>query len=151
MSRAMSAPRPFLQIVYASSSPEPLSQDDLLNILRASRRNNVAAGVTGALLYADGNIMQALEGPPDAVEGVYERVRRDPRHRNILPLLRQEVAERSFPEWSMGFRRMDSLDPQDREAARSLFDLTGATPGRAGLLLASFRALLPGGRPYVGI
>ena len=140
-----------LQLVYASSSPRLLSEDDLLDILRASRRNNAAVGVTGALLYTDGNIMQVLEGPTDAVEGVYARVCRDPRHRNVLVLLRSEVSERAFPDWSMGFRRLDGLDAADREAARTLFELTETTPGRAGRLLGSFRSLLPGARPHIAV
>lgn len=142
--------QPLLQLVYVSSAPRLLEQDDLLDILRASRANNPAVGVTGALLYSGGNFMQVLEGPPDAVEGVYERVQRDPRHRGVITLLRQEVEERAFPEWAMGFRRVDELAPADRESARSLFEMTEVGPGRAGRLLASFRSFLPGGGAYSG-
>lgn len=141
---------PLVQLVYVSSAPRLFEHDELLDILRSSRRNNPAVGVTGALLYAGGNIMQVLEGPPDAVDAVYERVCRDPRHRNMIVLLRQEVAERTFPEWAMGFRHLDDLDPADRAAARQIADLTEMTPGRAGILLASFRGLLPGAGSTAG-
>lgn len=138
-----------LQIVYASSTPHLLSQDDLVDILRVSRENNTAAGVSGVLLYADGNFMQVLEGPAEAVTATYERVKRDPRHRQVLTLLRGEVEERMFSDWSMGFLRLGDLAEEDREAARSLFDLTEPHPGRARRLLASFRGLLPGQRSHV--
>ena len=91
------------QLVYGSSSPGLLSRDDLLDILRASRRNNPTVGVTGALLYADGNVMQVLEGPADAVDGVYRRVQGDARHRGVLTLIDTTAPERAFPDWSMGF------------------------------------------------
>jgi hypothetical protein len=142
---------PVLQLVYASSTPRLLGRDELLDILRVSRRNNAAVGVTGALVYTEGNVMQVLEGPPAAVEATYERVHRDPRHHNALVLLRAEAAGRSFPDWSMGFRTLDGLDAADREAARSVLDLTAPGPDRARRLLASFRSLLPGARPHVGV
>ena len=137
---------PIRQLVYGSSSPGLLSRDSLLDILRASRRNNPAVGVTGALLYADGNFMQVLEGPAEAVDGVYRRVQRDPRHRGVLTLIDTTAGERSFPDWSMGFVHGDDLSDEDRQSTRSLHDLTEPSPGAARRLLATFRSLMPGVR-----
>ena len=146
------ASTPLVQIVYGSSTARPLSEAELVEILRVSRRNNAAVGVTGALLYADGNVMQVLEGPAPAVQATYDRIARDPRHRHVLPLVRGEVAERSFPDWAMGgFRDPGALGGDDRAGARSLFDLTEPGPDRARRLLASFRALLPGVRTHVNV
>ena len=138
-----------VQVVYGSSTPRPLSPDELLDILRVSRRNNAAVGVTGVLLYSGGNVMQVLEGPEAAVDEVYGRVARDPRHRGVLQLIRGPVAERSFPDWSMGFHHDETLSGEDRAGVRSLLDLTADGPDRARRLLASFRSLLPGERTYV--
>lgn len=137
---------PLRQIVYCSSAPCLLSQDEILDILRASRRNNAAVGVTGALLYADGNFMQALEGPDVAVNAVYARVRADPRHRQIITLLDAPVAARSFADWAMGFVCVRDLDEADRPAARSLLDLTEPGADRAHRMLSTFRSLVPGVR-----
>ena len=137
---------PVRQLVYGSSSPGLLSSDALLDILRASRRNNPAVGVTGALLYADGNFMQVLEGPAEAVEGVYRRVQRDDRHRGVLTLIDTTAAERSFPDWSMGFVHGDDLSEEDLDATRSLHELTEPSPGAARRLLATFRSMMPGVR-----
>ncbi len=137
---------PIRQLVYGSSSPGLLSNDVLLDILRASRRNNPAVGVTGALLYAEGNFMQVLEGPAEAVESVYLRVRRDDRHRGVLTLIDAAVAERAFPDWSMGFVHGDDLSDEDRRSTRSLHDLTEPSPGAARRLLATFRSMMPGVR-----
>ena len=129
------------QIVYASSAARPLGDADLAEILRASRRNNADAGVTGALLYSEGNFIQVLEGPATSVAAVYRRIERDTRHHSILPLLRSTVDERQFPEWAMGFHRASTLPEEDRAAARTLFDLTEPGPSRAHRLLATFRRL----------
>ncbi len=130
-----------LQLAYASSAPRPLSSDELVGILRVSRRNNVAAGVTGALLHSEGNFMQILEGPEAAVAETFHRIEGDPRHRGVLILLRQAVEERQFPDWSMGFRSLDGLSDEDRAGAQTLFDLTAAGPTRAARLLHTFRYL----------
>ena len=130
-----------LQLVYASAATPQFSPDDLLGILRVSRRNNTAVGVTGALLYSGGNFMQVLEGPEGRVIGTFQRIQKDPRHRGLLVMLRQTIEERQFPEWSMGFRTLDGLDDEDRAGAQTLFDLTADGPARVQRLLHTFRRL----------
>ena len=143
------SPRPLRQLVYGSAASQPITDDDLVQILRASRRNNRAVGVTGALLYADGNFLQVLEGEPSAVDGVYRRVQKDARHRGVLTMYDARTPERAFPDWSMGFIDPNGLSPGDQEAARSLYDLTAPSPGAARRLMGSFRAMMPGVRTAV--
>ena len=133
----------FKQLVYVSSAVHPLSKDELVQILRVSHRNNTAAGITGALLHAEGNLMHVLEGPPDAVDAVYNRVRRDSRHHGVLLLLETTVDERSFADWSIGFLSLEELPAEDRAAARSLYSLTEPGPGAVRRLMGTFRKLLP--------
>ena len=91
-----------LQLVYISTATKGASFAD---ILRTSRRNNGRDSITG-LLYADGvRFMQALEGPEDAVEAAYQRIKDDPRHRAPVVLSRREVDAREFGEWEMAERR----------------------------------------------
>lgn len=127
------------QLVYVSSATTPFGSDDLAQILAVSRRNNVRNGVTGALLYSGGEILQALEGPETAVEGIYERIRADPRHHSVRTVLRGTASQRAFPDWSMGLRTADELPEDERDGVRSLFELTRTGPMRARVLLASFR------------
>lgn len=129
------------QIVYASSAVGALHGDDLAQILRVSRARNAAAGVTGALLYHQGNVMQVLEGPSAAVEAVYARVEADPRHHGVIVLYRSAVAERAFPDWSMGLCRPEDVGAE-RDGVRSLFDVSAPGPERARRLLQTFRALV---------
>lgn len=128
-----------LRIVYASSAVRPLGPGDLGQIVRTSRTNNAAVDVTGALLYHDGSFMQALEGPPAAVEAVYGRVEADPRHRGILTLLRERTETRAFPTWSMGL-----LDPEavPEDGVVPLFDAAAPGPERAHRLLHAFRTVI---------
>lgn len=80
----------------------------MLELLTKSRENNSKAGLTGMLLYKDGNFMQVLEGEEATVRALYEKVHRDPRHRGVITLLQGHVEERQFPDWSMGFQDLNS-------------------------------------------
>ncbi|WP_198598289.1 BLUF domain-containing protein [Mangrovicella endophytica] len=72
-------------------------------ILAASRRNNEAAGITGALLFNAGVFAQVLEGPLAAVEATFERIQQDERHGDVSLLALEPIAQRSFSNWAMGF------------------------------------------------
>lgn len=97
-------------MVYTSSaSSRTLSVDEIKAILRASRLNNTSKGITGLLLYRDGSFAQFLEGPAYAVDALYDKIERDPRHRGVIRVLRQSVTKRDFREWSMAFRDLDMI------------------------------------------
>jgi hypothetical protein len=93
----------FSQLVYVSLAVKPFSQIDLTKLLVNARTRNTSVGVSGVLLHQAGSFLQVLEGEPAAVEEIYARVTKDPRHRSVLMLLRQPVVERNFTDWSMGF------------------------------------------------
>ena len=109
-----------IQYVYVSAAVELFSSDALLHLLRKSRENNERLSVTGLLLYRDGNFMQLLEGPEEAVDAVRARINRDPRHRNVIQLIRRPVQSRLFPTWAMGFRRVDELLEAEEEGGNTL-------------------------------
>jgi hypothetical protein len=93
-------------LVYVSSAAREFSERDLVELLERSRAKNQRLGITGMLLYKDGNFIQALEGQAEAVDGLFTVIRRDPRHRDVIRLVRREIKEREFADWSMGFRNL---------------------------------------------
>lgn len=110
-------------LLYASSAPRKFDESSLVELLETSRRNNASIGVSGMLLYADGNFIQYIEGAEGPVRQLYDRISRDPRHRNLQILTTGETEARIFPDWSMGFRSLT----RDEEAAIGRFDLSRAT------------------------
>ncbi len=112
----------FLQLVYASAATTPFTENELLNLLDVSRRNNVELGVTGVLLFMEGSFLQVLEGPPDKVESLYDKIFQDRRHGAVLLLLRREVEDRGFGDWSMGYVNAG----KKKKELQGLFDLLGA-------------------------
>ena len=73
------------------------------SILLASRRNNQAADLTGALLFNGNAFAQVLEGSRDAIDLAYARIRFDPRHSDVLVLEQAYQLGRYFPSWAMAY------------------------------------------------
>jgi hypothetical protein len=134
-----------LSMAYLSSASVPFSDGDLATLLLNSRATNGRLGVTGMLLYRDGQFLQVLEGPENAVRDRYARITADPRHRDVQRLLEDTVTERQFPEWTMGYRAVtDSVAEQipgyeDFFGSRSARHDLPQTGSRARLLLQWFR------------
>ena len=135
--------RPLLHVLYTSSATGPMQEGDIADILGASRRNNAGAGVTGMLIYCDGNFIQALEGPPDAVETTMARIQRDSRHHQVIRLLEYAAPDRDFAQWAMAHAS------PDREAVDARLNLLRdaaevqrrlAAGGLIGRLLGGFLA-----------
>ncbi len=80
-----------------------MSSSELERLLAGARARNQAQDVTGALLCSGGNFMQVLEGSREAVRSVFERVRRNPAHHQIIELMCEPVQRREFADWSMAF------------------------------------------------
>ena len=55
------------------------------------------------LLYHNKSFLQVLEGPEEQVGALFTKIEKDPRHKKILMLLRGEIQEKEFKNWSMGF------------------------------------------------
>lgn len=119
-------------IAYVSTATHLLSVAALDALLADARAFNLARGITGVLLYHEGNFMQCIEGPPEALREVYARICRSPQHKDIIELLNQSTLERSFSDWHMGlthatasellslstaqWRCVDALAPQTTSA-----------------------------------
>jgi hypothetical protein len=92
------------RLVYKSFEATPFSEADLKKLLVASRLRNAEAELTGMLIYDRGAFLQMLEGDVGAIVKTFNRIERDPRHKDISILLRDPNAiARAFGKWSMGF------------------------------------------------
>ncbi len=99
-------------LIYVSSATQDFSKADLDELLAQCRENNTKLGLTGMLLFKDGNFMQVLEGDEGVVRELYTKISTDPRHTGVFILLQGHSVDRQFPDWSMGFGNLDS--PQAR-------------------------------------
>lgn len=92
------------QIIYLSTANELMDDNSLIELLKQSREKNKILDVTGVLLYFDGNFMQLIEGSKIDIKSLYNEIRNDGRHKNVITVVEDEVPERLFPDWSMAFK-----------------------------------------------
>lgn len=132
-------------LTYVSSATKLLGRGDLTALLEQSRDANERAGITGLLLYKDGNLMQTIEGPAASVDALVARLRVDPRHTGFEILLSGEREERLFDRWQMGFSDLGSSEARALPGYSEFLDtpLTsdafGADPAASQRLLLSFK------------
>ena len=101
------------RMAYISTASKSFESVELREMLKSSNVRNKEAGITGMLLYKDGQFMQVLEGPEKAVKATFGRIIRDSRHHGIIVLVNGAVEERRFPGWSMAFRDLNLPDHQE--------------------------------------
>lgn len=98
---------PLRRIAYLSRAAEPFSKRALLDLLHDARGYNAADGITGLLIHSQGRFLQVLEGEPEALADLLQRLRRDPRHSDLHVLFDDDVEQRLFATWSMGCANFD--------------------------------------------
>jgi hypothetical protein len=100
-----------VRLTYASRASDGISAETLTSILKTSRAHNLDVGVTGVLVFSDGIFLQVLEGGRDSVSALYNRIAQDKRHRDVVLLGYDEIAERRFAGWAMGQANLSRLNP----------------------------------------
>ena len=134
-----------LSIIYASSAVKLFTEEEILELLEKSQQNNEKSGITGMLLYHDGNFIQVIEGPNEAVVELYNTIKKDRRHHHVTLLGQDPIPERQFANWTMGFRNLKKLSPEAQVRFDSFLtdDFTPSffkeKPTRAYILLMSFK------------
>ncbi|MEV7691891.1 BLUF domain-containing protein [Microbacterium sp. NPDC089189] len=111
-----------LSIVYASQATEPFDDARLAALLAQSRASNAEHGLTGMLLYRAGRFVQVLEGPEQTVRRLVDVIRADPRHTGMRILVEENVREREFGDWTMGYEPISETQEPMPEGFRSTFD-----------------------------
>lgn len=95
------------RLVYASKSLVRAGENgidlEIGRILSKSKRNNARQGIGGVLYYGDGYFFQVLEGPEEAVKGLYSKICEDQRHTQARILDEHAVSKRLYGDWSMRF------------------------------------------------
>ncbi|MGR9052613.1 MAG: phosphate-starvation-inducible PsiE family protein [Gammaproteobacteria bacterium] len=111
-----------IRLVYVSSTDKDWQADDLLALLKNCRIKNGARNITGILLYSNNTFFQVLEGEKDDVESVFEKIKKDDRHRDVTLIEKTQITERQFPYWSMGFEKIDPAELSHIKGLNNFFE-----------------------------
>jgi len=107
-------------LTYTSLARLDLQASDLEAIHRTAREVNALEGISGLLIFNGTHFLQIIEGAPDAIDELLDRLRRDPRHNGLEVRDEQQVERRSFPDWSMELVRVSAsyLEAKDTVSER---------------------------------
>ena len=93
-------------LTYTSLARLDLDASDLETIHRTAREFNAIEGITGLLIFNGTRFLQIIEGTPQAIDDLVERLRRDPRHSGFEIREERTIETRNFPAWSMELVRV---------------------------------------------
>ena len=100
-------------VIYRSHIHTDTSFEDLLEIVSAANAKNIAADVTGMLLFNGTHFFQLLEGPEEGVQKIYRAICKDDRHYNIVELLCDYAPARRFGRVGMELFDLREHDKND--------------------------------------
>lgn len=105
-----------IELVYVSKAQKRFNSDELKAMLSIFRKNNQVQKISGLFLYDGyGTFIQVLEGDPNAVLPLYEKISNDTRHSRVNLLGESKIQARSFPDWCMGFKNLDQSPIMEME------------------------------------
>lgn len=99
-------------LIYRSRAVQSMTAEDLDDLLTPARARNAALHVTGILLFDGVHFVQLLEGPDDAVVQLFDAIRRDDAHKNVVFLMQDQGPARRFGGDAMAMLDLRELDPQ---------------------------------------
>jgi hypothetical protein len=128
-------------ISYLSTANKDLNQDEVAELLDLTEIRNNNAGVNGLLIYSDGNFFEVIEGEETKIKELFENIKVDPRHRNILIVFEKSIDKPLFDDKEANFisentkhRQMEvenflyyikDLDESTQKAVRNILTAMG--------------------------
>jgi len=94
-------------IMYLSTALVLVPEAELKAMLTRWRQNNSRDQITGMLLYSGEHYVQLIEGDEADLRSLYAKITKDYHHTHIITLADGPINQRSFENWSMGFRSVD--------------------------------------------
>ena len=89
------------RLAYHSRASDPVSYAEAANIAAEASRNNALNAIFSLLLLRDGRFFQMLEGDAVALDELYARLLRDPRHRDLVIVLNERIEAPAFHSFAM--------------------------------------------------
>ena len=102
-------------LTYESIATEKIKGEEMEELLKKARANNERDGITGCLIYYKGGFVQLLEGDREKIEILYEKIKKDTRHKNVTLFSDDEISKRTFPNWGMAYYPIDENNTTKHE------------------------------------
>lgn len=90
------------QVIYISRAVTPFTPQALTTLCARAAENNRRIGVTGVLVCSGQAFLQVLEGEPEAIGVLMQRIQQDTRHAYLSVIADLPGRSRYFARWGMG-------------------------------------------------
>ena len=131
-----------VSLIYVSSATKHFDEQQLTDLLKASRLTNELHKITGMLLYHEGHMMQVIEGEEIEINQLFNNIQKDKRHNRVMKLICKPIEEREFAEWNMSYLNISSESTEGfsdfLNAGKNRSD-SGVVAGKAKKILTTFR------------
>ncbi len=132
-----------IHIAYASAAAPGFDDAAIRELLDRTRKKNADAGITGVLLHVERSFFQILEGTPEVLTPLYEKLQIDRRHTNISKLVEEPISRREFGGWSMGLAQVTAREISEQAGLNDFFragsSLHELHDGNARKLMSAFK------------
>lgn len=102
------------ELIYRSDAKGNIEENDIQDILNTARSFNEANNITGCLLFNNNQFLQLLEGEFNLLMELYERIKKDQRHENLVLLHMRETEYRIYPNWTMAYQSLDQKEVKEK-------------------------------------
>lgn len=109
-------------LTYFSTASMYFSEKDIEKLLQVAKENNQQLGITGILLFIEGSFLQVLEGKKNDVLNLFQTIRQDDRHHDVIKVFEGEKNERNFEKWSMGFKDIPLIECKQQTGFEDISD-----------------------------
>ncbi len=116
------------KLIYSSIREPKCTDAEIEKILVSCKKNNPPKDITGVLIHSKNSFIQYLEGDSKEILSLYDEIKTDDRHRNVIMLAYSPIGERIFPSWHMGYKNVDriefqtSITAEDEEVFKSMIE-----------------------------
>ncbi|MGJ8738119.1 BLUF domain-containing protein [Zobellia laminariae] len=95
-------------LVYTSVANTDFSLKEIQEMLGKAREFNNQNSITGCLLFFKERFIQYIEGEEIVVRELFERIKNDNRHSEVVLISENRIHNREFLIWHMAFEHLKS-------------------------------------------
>lgn len=92
------------KICYVSTANPNMDDSETKALLDLVTQKNNLLKVKGILLFLEGNFFQILEGKEKQIKELFETIKNDPRHHNIIKIFSHSIKDQSFEDYRSSFK-----------------------------------------------
>ena len=90
-------------ISYVSTAHIDLQEQGVKDIMLTANEYNKGKEITGILLYNERNFFQLIEGEKEIIHNLYEKIKKDSRHQDIIKFLEKPVYRNAYDGYLTDF------------------------------------------------